>query len=179
MTREKKARYLTLAVIAAALVFVIGQKTGWQLPAALTAMRPAEESRGTSSAAVPGTPSGPEPRDAIYKMLDAARAGDSAAYLACFSGQMETALRQSQTEMGAPRFSLYLSDTNKEIKGIALSEPVSITDREVRVRIEYVSQDRNEAQQFYLKKVSGGWRITRVDSTERVKTLIPYGTPVY
>ncbi|HYM09633.1 MAG TPA: hypothetical protein VEU62_02810 [Bryobacterales bacterium] len=177
MTREKKARYLTVAVIAAALVFVIGQMAGWQLPAALSSLRP--PAAASATAAAPGQPSGPEPRDAIYKMLDAARAGDAAAYLACFSGQMEAALRQSQSEMGPPRFSQYLSDTNKEIKGIALSEPVSITDREVRVRVEYVYQGRNEAQQFYLEKLSGLWRISRIDSTERVKTLVPYGTPVY
>ena len=174
MTQQQKARYLTVAVIAAAGVFVIGQKTGWRLPASLGStslpLRPAEPSRGA--------PSGPEARDAIYKMLDAARVGDAAAYLACFTGQMETMLRQSETEMGPQAFSQYLTNTNKEIKGVALSEPVQLTDREVRVRVEYVYQDRNEAQQMYIEKAAGGWRIARVDSTERVKTLVPYGTPV-
>jgi hypothetical protein len=171
MTKQRQARYLTLAVIAAALVVVVGQKAGWQLPAGSTLLRPAEPPKGA--------PSGPEPRDAIYKMLDAARIGDAAAYLACYTGQMETMLRQSQAEMGAQKFSQYLIDSNKEIKGIALSEPVSLTDRESRVRVEYVYQDRNEAQQVYLEKAAGGtWRIARVDSTERVKTLVPYGTPV-
>ena len=166
MTQQQKARYLTLAVIGAALVFVIGQKVGWQLPSGAMPLRPAEP------------PKPPEPRDAIYKMLDAARAGDSTAYMACYTGQMETMLRQSLTEMGPQRFSKYLTDANKEIKGVALSEPVPLTDREVRVRVEYVYQDRNEAQQFYLEKAPDGWRIARVDSTERVKTLVPYGTPV-
>lgn len=170
MTQQQKARYLTLAVIGAALVFVIGQKAGWQLPSGAAPLRSVEQLKGV--------PSGPEPRDAIYKMLDAARAGDSTAYLACYTGQMETMLRQSLTEMGPQRFSKYLTDANKEIKGVALSEPVPLTDREVRVRVEYVYQDRNEAQQFYLEKASDGWRIARVDSTERVKTLVPYGTPV-
>ena len=31
---------------------------------------------------------------------------------------------------------------------------------------------------FFLEKAPGGWKIARVDSTERVKTLVPYGTPV-
>lgn len=171
MTREKKARYLTIAVIAAAAVVVIGQKTGWRLPVGAAssgvALGPAEPPRP------------PEPRDAIYKMLDAARAGDAGAYLACFSGQMETMLQQSLSEMGSQAFSQYLVNMNKEIKGVALSEPSPLTDREVRVRVEYVYQDRNEAQQMYLEKSAGGWRIARVDSSERVKTLVPYGTPVY
>ena len=157
MTQQQKARYLTAAVIAGVGLFIAGQKLGRKLPARA-----------------------PEPRDAIYKMLDAARAGDAAAYLACFTGQVAASLAQSQAEMGAPAFSRYLTTTNKEIKGIALSEPAAITDREVQVRVEYVYQDRNEAQQMYLEKdPAGQWRIARIDSTQRVKTLVPYGTPVH
>ena len=47
-----------------------------------------------------------------------------------------------------------------------------------KVRVEYVYQDRNEAQMMFLEKTQGGWRIARVDGSERVKTLVPYGTPV-
>ena len=57
-------------------------------------------------------------------------------------------------------------------------EPQPLSDPEVKARVEYVFQDRNEAQYFYLDKMSGGWKIARVDSSERVKTLVPYGTPV-
>ena len=166
MSRQEKARYLTIAVLIMAVVIVAGRKAGWQLPSGSAPLRASEPPRP------------PEPRDAIYKMLDAARAGDATAYMACYTGQMETMLRQSLTEMGPQRFSKYLTDANKEIKGVALSEPAPLTDREVRVRVEYVYQDRNEAQQFYLEKAPDGWRIARVDSTERVKTLVPYGTPV-
>ncbi len=167
MTQQQKARYITVGVIVVVAAVVAGQKAGWKLPAGAAAYRITETQRP------------PEPRDAIYKMLDAARAGDAAAYLACFTGQMESMLRQSQAEMGAPAFTRYLTTTNKEIKGVALSEPAVITDREVQVRVEYVYQDRNEAQQMYLEKTDGGeWRIARVDSTQRVKTLVPYGTPV-
>jgi hypothetical protein len=171
MTREKKARYITMAVIAAAAAVVIGQKASWRLPAGVA-------SSGIGLRA-PEPPRVPEPRDAIYKMLDAARAGDANAYLGCFSGQMATMLQQSLSEMGPQAFSQYLVNMNKEIKGVALSEPAQLTDREVRVRVEYVFQDRNEAQQMFLEKAGDGWRIARVDSTERVKTLVPYGTPVY
>jgi hypothetical protein len=166
MTREQKARYLTLGVIGVVVVFLAGQKSGWKLPSGVTALKTAEPPRP------------PEPRDAIYQMLDAARAGDAEAYLKCFSGQMATQLQQSQAEMGARAFSRYLTNTNKEIKGVALSEPVAVTDREVRVRVEYVYQDRNEVQQMYLEKTPDGWRIARLDAAERIKTLVPYGTPV-
>jgi hypothetical protein len=57
-------------------------------------------------------------------------------------------------------------------------EPQPLTEREVKLKVEYVYQDRNETQQLYVEKTPGGWRIARVDSAERVKTLVPYGTPV-
>ena len=166
MTREQKARYLTIGVIGVVVVFLAGQKSGWKLPSGAAVLKTAEPPRP------------PEPRDAIYQMLDAARAGDAAAHLQCFSGQMAAQLQQSRTEMGDRAFAEYLVKTNQEIKGVALSEPVTLTDREVRVRVEYVYQDRNEVQQMYLEKTPQGWRIARLDSTERIKTLVPYGTPV-
>jgi hypothetical protein len=72
----------------------------------------------------------------------------------------------------------YLKDSHAAIKGVAVSDPQKITDREAKVRVEYIYQDRNEVQMVYLEKGSGGWKISRVDSDERVQTLIPYGTPV-
>ncbi len=167
MTQQQKARRLTIAVIAVVIGLLTLQKSGWRLPYFARRLVSAEPPRA------------PEPRDAIYKMLDAARAGDAAAYLACFTGQMEAMLEQSRAEMGEPAFARYLTDTNREIKGIALSEPVAITDREVQVRVEYVYQDRNEAQPMFLEKAANGeWRISRLDAALRVKTLVPYGTPV-
>jgi hypothetical protein len=166
VTREQKARYLTLALLGGVVVFLAGQKAGWRLPSGAAVFRAAEPARP------------PEPRDAIYRMLDAARAGDAGAYLECFTGQMAATLRQSQAEMGPRAFVEYLTNTNKEIKGVALSEPVVVTDRDVRVRVEYVYQDRNEVQQMHLEKTAEGWRIARMEAAERIKTLVPYGTPV-
>jgi hypothetical protein len=44
--------------------------------------------------------------------------------------------------------------------------------------VEYVYQDRNEAQIMHLEKAGNDWKIARVDGAERVKTPVPYGTPV-
>jgi hypothetical protein len=44
--------------------------------------------------------------------------------------------------------------------------------------VEYVYQDRNETQFFLVEKTGRGWKITHVEPAERVKTVIPYGTPV-
>ena len=118
----------------------------------------------------------PTPQDAIYAMLDAARAGDVKKYLSSYTGDMERALERARTE--SEDFSKYLRDSNAAIKGIAVMEPQPVSDREVKARVEYVFQDRNEVQYVYLAKMCGAWKISRVDSSERVKTLVPYGTPV-
>jgi len=121
---------------------------------------------------------GKDPQDTIYAMLGAARSGDTKAYLASFSGPMEAGLRQTMAESTEPGFAKYLRDSHAAIKGVAVSDPEKTTDGEAKVRVEYIYQDRNEAQTMYLERSSRGWKIARADGDERVKTLIPYGTPV-
>ncbi len=111
-------------------------------------------------------------------MLDAARAGNVSAYLASYSGPMRASLEQSVRESTNAAFAAYLRDSNSVIKGVAVNEPQIIGDREASVQVEYVYQDRNEVQIMHLEKVGDGWRIARVEGAERIKTLIPYGTPV-
>ena len=158
MNRARKTQILTLAVLALALAIAVGRK---------------QVSR------VSGAPQAePAAQDAIYSMLDASRAGDVKAYLASYAGPMRSSLEQSVRETGEAQFSRYLKETNSAIKGVAVSEPQPIAEGETKIRVEYVYQDRNEAQTVYLQRASGNWKITRVDGTEREKTLIPYGTPV-
>jgi hypothetical protein len=44
-------------------------------------------------------------------------------------------------------------------KGIAVSDPQNIGDREAMARVEFIYQDRNEAQTMYLEKGPNGWKI--------------------
>ena len=169
MSPDKKAKIVTAAVLAGALAIVLGQKYGWKMPNL-------KVSDLAPRAAAPKPD--PTPQDAIYAMLDAARGGDVKTYLASYTGQMEASLKQSIGETTESGFAKYLRSQNAAIKGIAISEPQQLTDREVKVRVEYVYQDRNEAQMMFLEKSAAGWKIARVDGAERVKTLVPYGTPV-
>ncbi len=158
MSHGRKTQILTLAALAVALALAVGRK---EIPRFF------------------GTPQPPPAaQDVIYAMVDASRAGDVQAYLASFGGQMRSSLNQSLRETGEAAFSRYLKESNSAIKGIAVSEPQPVSEREMTVRVEYVYQDRNEAQTMYLEKAGGNWKITRVDGSERVKTLVPYGTPV-
>jgi hypothetical protein len=170
MRRERTARVVTVAVLVLAAAIALGRKSGWRMPD----VKPAVSGIVNQAAPRPD----PTPQDAIYAMLDAARSGDVRSYLAAYTGQMAAALEQSVAESTPAGFAKYLRDSNAAITGVAISEPQALTDREVKVRVEYVYQDRNEAQFLYLEKGPPGWKIARVDGAERVKTLVPYGTPV-
>jgi hypothetical protein len=163
VTKERKAQIVTLVVLAGAAVIVVGRKMNWKAPTVTPVMQPKAD---------------PTPQDTIYAMLDSARDGDPAKYLSCYTGQMLSSLEQSVNETGKAGFTKYLKDSNAPIKGVAINEPQALTDREVKVRVEFVYQERNEVQFMYLEKTGSSWKIARVDATERVKTLIPYGTPV-
>jgi putative IMPACT (imprinted ancient) family translation regulator len=158
MTRERRTHLATVAVLILALGAALGQKTGWRF--GRSALQPAS------------------PQDAIYGMLDAARSGNVTAYLARYTGPMLASLQASVRETTETAFSAYLRDSQSAIKGVAVIDPQVTSDREASVRVEYVYQDRNEVQIMRLEKADGQWRIASVDGAERVKTLVPYGTPV-
>lgn len=161
MNQQRKAQVITLTVLLGAAGVAVVARSGWRLSLPAAAVK-AEAT----------------PQDAIYNMLDAARDGDVSKYLSHYTGQMEASLKQAIAESTEAGFARYLKESNAAIKGVAINEPQALTDREVKVRVEYVYQDRNEVQQMYLEKGAGPWKIARVDSAERVKTLVPYGTPV-
>ena len=155
MTRHHTAQLVTVLVLVAALAIGLARKSGWR-----TAKAP------------------PEPQDAVYAMLAAARSGDVKAYLACYTGEMQATLRQTVKESTEPGFAKYLRDTHAAIKGVAVSDPQRIGEQEATLRVEYIYQDRNEAQIVSLEKDPAGWKIARAGAAGRVPSLIPYGTPV-
>lgn len=157
MDKRRTAQALTLAVLGIALGIAVVRKTGWHL----------QESK---------TPS--DPQDTIYAMLAAARAGDVKAYLFNYTGPMEAALRQSLAESSEAAFAKYLKDSQAALKGVAVSDPEVTNGSEAKLRVEYIYEDRNETQTMYLQRSSSGWKIARTEGDERIKTPIPYGTPV-
>lgn len=118
------------------------------------------------------------PESAIWRMLDASRDGDPERYLRCYAGEMERQLRQNLKDMGEARFREYLRNHQREVKGIAVSPPQMSGNEEARINVEYVYADRNETQQVMVRRAGRQWRIFRVDGSERIKTLVPYGAPV-
>ena len=162
MNRQRIAQILTVVILVGVLGAILAKKRGWTWRNIFTLSQPAEQT----------------PEDSVYSMLDAARSGDVKKYLAAYSGSMATALKQTIADSSEAGFRQYLEDTNAALKGVAVMAPEKISDREVKVHVEYVYQDRNETQIMDLEKTPSGWKITKVEAAQRVKTLIPYGTPV-
>jgi hypothetical protein len=167
MTKQGKARVLTGALMAGAVGAILIRNSGW---------RP--DSAGTFIPSIVQPKPDPTPQDTIYAMFDAAREGDIRGYVGHYTGQMLASLQQTVTEQGESNFGKYLKESNAPVKGIAIMEPQPAADRAVTLRVEYVYADRNEVQMFHLEKSGNNWKIARVDTAERIKTLVPYGTPV-
>ena len=170
MSKDAKAQAVTIALIVGALAFIAWNQGGFD------ALRRGSGESGGFLGFVSSKRA--EPRDVIYAMLDAARDGIVDDYLDCYAGQMERTLRQSLEEMGPERFSDFLRDRNRDIKGIAMNAPKK-SGEEAEVRVEYVYADRNEVQEVYLHRIEGDWKIARVSEIRRIETPVPYGTPVY
>ena len=170
MSKDARAQAVTILLILGVLGFVAWNQGAFE--------GLGRESGGDAGIFSFSRPRPAEPRDIIYAMLDAARDGVVDDYLDCYSGQIERTLRQSLDEMGPERFSNFLKERNRDIKGIAMNAPREAGE-EAEVRVEYVYADRNEVQEVYLSKVGGDWKIARVSEIRRVETPVPYGTPVY
>src|ERR1051325_8632683 len=61
------------------------------------------------------------PEDAIYAVMNAAKAGNVSGYLDGYTGPMKAALQRSVEEGGAREFAKYLQRSNAGVKGAAVS----------------------------------------------------------
>lgn len=170
MSKDAKAQVVTITLIVGALIVIVWNQGGFDALGG-------DNDREHGFFGI-GSSRDLEPRDVIYSMLDAARDGNVDEYLECYTSQLERTLIQSSEEMGRDRFSRFLMDRNRDIKGIAMNAPVE-SGEETEVRVEYVYADRNEVQEFYLVQLDDSWKISRVSDIRRVETPVPYGTPVY
>ncbi len=118
------------------------------------------------------------PEDVIWRMIDAAREGNSEAYLDCFSGALRQNLEKTAAEMGEQRFREYLRQLNDQIVGVATSEPERLGEREARLSVEFVYRGKTETQKHHFRLVDGSWKIEQIDSAAARQNVIPYGTEV-
>ena len=159
MTRERKAQIATVAILAAALVLVGARRGGWKPSSVMQSTLPAT------------------PQDTVYRMMDAARDGDVKKYIECYTGAMQSSLRQVVTEKGEAALADYIRGFNSVVKGVAIQEPQTMADGRICLRADFVYSDRNETQVLYLTQ-AGGWKIEKQETAQGTNTVVRYGTPV-
>ena len=125
-----------------------------------------------------GTPPGPAAIDCIRTMSRCSREGNVTAYLDCFAPDLRKRLEGARDEMKGG-FADYLRRRAKPVRGIAFSDETLLDERTVRVKVEWVFEDRNEVQFFQLKKTGGAWKIADMTEAQYKKPIIPYGTKVF
>jgi hypothetical protein len=170
MSRPLLSRTITVALMAG----VLSAAAYRQRTASPQSRRPA----GVESNAATPEKASARPESVVWRMVDASRIGDLSSYLECYTGEMEPRLRRNFQEMGSARSHEYLREAHRQLQGVAVGSPQMGSPFEGRIPVEYVYEDRNEVQQVYVKLVDGAWKIERVEGAERIKTAIPYGTPV-
>jgi hypothetical protein len=163
MTRDVQQKVVFTAVFVVALL-VLEYSQGWRV---LPNSWFAEKSAAAAT-----------PQDAIYGMLEAARAGDTRTYLDYFSGEMHAQLLQIIKEGSEPTFAAYLKSQNRAFEGVAVSLTNRPSDAEAQVKVEYIYRGHNEVQGVYLRREAAGWKIIRVANAEQLITPFPFGTAV-
>jgi hypothetical protein len=119
-----------------------------------------------------------DPLGVVYAALDAARGGNVQMYLAHFTGPIEATLQQTVAESTESGFGAYLKESNAGLKGVAVGEPQPVDDGNMKARVEFVYVNRTVAQTMYLARAATGWKISRIDGEEQVRTPFPYGTRI-
>jgi hypothetical protein len=125
MTKTMNPRTVfTISFLAGLLVLVGLRNNGWRLPL------PSE----WASFGLQQVPSKPE--DAIYNMLDAARAGDIKGYLQAFSGPLREQLQQVIKESNETKFRNYLTAQNATLQSVAVTVTDRASENEAQARVE-------------------------------------------
>jgi hypothetical protein len=166
MSFLKRPALLTAAFLTLLLGLIFLRTHGWRLPANVSTLF--SRSRTTSAT----------PEDTVYRMLDAARAGNTAVYVDTFSGPLQQQIQQVIRESGKTQFAAYLTGQSLSFQSVALSVTDQPSNLEARLRVEYIYTNRNEVQTYHVRRFGSRWKIVGISGTDLAKTLIPYGTAV-
>ncbi|OPZ05375.1 MAG: hypothetical protein BWZ10_03049 [candidate division BRC1 bacterium ADurb.BinA364] len=119
------------------------------------------------------------PSERVRLMSQSARLGQTDAYLACFDGDLKTELAHARDQAGEEAFADMLRRRAAPVRGMAISDQTDAGDSMVRLKVEWVFEDRNEIQAIGLRQSNGDWKIVQMDEAQYRKPAIPYGTEAY
>ena len=122
------------------------------------------------------------PQACLEQMFQAMRAGDTRAYLACFTGELRNRLERTVADQSGAAFSEYLRQSMAPIKGRAIlhhKTEYSGSDQ-VRMVVDRVYAGQPwEYQGYRLCRARGAWKIYAIDPAETHEPPVPSGTPAF
>jgi hypothetical protein len=121
------------------------------------------------------------PEACIERMFEAARRGDVAGYLECFSGPERQRLERDLAGRSPDAYRQSLIDAVATLKGRAVfaSGAASGPSQPIAYTVDRVYENRTERQIYELVQESGIWRIRDVRPASAFQPVKAYGTPVY
>jgi hypothetical protein len=116
--------------------------------------------------------------DRIESLLDAARRGEVADYLAAFGGSLRARVERQAEERGRAAFAGDLRRTARARKSHAVfaPEPDSEAAGTTRILVESIFTDHVERQTYHLVHGDAGWLVTEVELTRNRIPKNPLGS---
>jgi hypothetical protein len=116
----------------------------------------------------------------LERMLAAARAGDMAAYVACFDGELRDRVQAGIAGQPPERAAAELRAGEADLKSFATHRLERPGPNQAVVTLERIYSRRHDVQRVRLRRDGEGqeWKIVELVPVERVAPQIPYGTPV-
>ena len=114
----------------------------------------------------------------IERLLEAARAGDVAAYIQAFGGPAHARLAREVDEIGRDIFALRLRRAGVARKGHAVFAPEPDGDRldGAAITVESTFADRIERQTFRLEQANRRWLVTEIETAREHVPKNPLGS---
>jgi hypothetical protein len=119
------------------------------------------------------------PAERVNAMARYSSEGMAPEYIDCFTGQLRAALEQTRDQMKPGAFGELLRNRSASVRGVAISDQTQPDENTSKMKVEWIFEDRNEAQYFTLLKVDGDWKISEMSGAQYNKPEIPYGTKVF
>lgn len=107
------------------------------------------------------------------------REGRVKEYLDCFTGGLRAKLEQARDQMKPGEFADILRRRSAPVRGLAISDQTQVDGETMRLRVEWIFEDRSEIQTFTLCKVQGAWKIADMTDAQYNRPAVPYGTKVF
>jgi hypothetical protein len=110
-------------------------------------------------------------------MLQKARDGDVAGYLAAFSGPTRARLEREVAGKGHEEFADELRKAATTRKSHAVFAPEPDGPDGASITVESVYPEHNERQTFRLERSGSAWLVTDVETVRSVTPSAKYGSP--